>query len=355
MAILDTATVLNSGATDGTNTGTESTDRELLIEDVTGEVLASFEKTTAMEGKYRKMDANGAKSKRFEHVGGIGAYYHNAGEHIDGLNVNHEKSTVELDRPLLSSFFTDEFDEQMLHYDARKEYTRQMGEVLAQKYDRNIQMKAILASRLENKLAEFAGGTVIVDAALVNADIALRVNAFAKQVIAARKEFIKKNVTGEIFCITDPDTYFEVIEHRELLNKDYGEVGSYSEGSVFKIGGVSIEYHNYIPQVNAQDVANTEFYDKYHGIDCTGTKAVLFTKDAVGVLRGGDVTIDIWDDKGREGTWTKAKIACGMGVLRPECSVEIRSAALPLNWGQLVYDSNRIGAGKLPVTAANQV
>lgn len=345
---MDRATGLNAGATNGAFGGLEATERALLVEKVTGEIIASFDKAVAMEGKYQRKDIQGAKSLRFEHIGGIGAYYHNAGEHIKGSNVAHDKSELTLDRPLVSSFFTDDFAESMLHYDARKEYTRRIGEVLAQKYDRNIQMKFITAARLKNVLAEHDGGSVIIDTALANSDLATRVNAFAKALITAKKELVKKNVTGQIFAVTDPDTYFEIIENRTLLNKEYGNVGDYAEGSVFKIGGIPLTYHNYIPQVDATQSSNKEFYDEYHGINCTGTVAYVGTDEAVGVLRGGNISVKIFDDDGRMGTWTRASLACGMGVLRPECAVEIRKEALPSNWGQIIHDRNRVGAGKLP-------
>jgi minor capsid protein 10 len=345
---MDKAIALNSGSKNGSFSGLEANDRELLVEKVTGEILSSFEKNVAMEGKYQRKEINGAKSLRFEHIGGIGAYYHNAGEHIKGSEVAHDKSELTLDRPLVSSFFTDDFNESMLHYDARKEYTKKMGEVLAQKYDRNIQMKFITAARLKNVMDEYDGGSVIVDTNLANADLATRVNAFAKALIAAKKELIKKNVTGEIFAVTSPDTYFEIIENRALLNKDYGNVGDYAEGTVFKIGGIPLTYHNYLPNVDATKSANKEFYDEYHGINCEGTIAFVGTNEAVGVLKGGDITTKIWDDDGRMGTWTRASLACGMGVLRPECAVEIRKAALPANWAQVIHDKNRVGAGKLP-------
>lgn len=351
MAEYATATVQNTGSYDGGFSSLESEQRELLIEKATGEIIASFAKNTIMEGKYEKKQLQGGKSLRFEHVGSIGAYYHNAGEHIKGLNVGHDKSEITLDRPLVTSFFTDDFQETMVHYDARKEYTKKMGEVLAQKYDRNIQMKFITGARLKNVMAEYAGGTVIVDTELASADLAVRVNAFAKAIITGKKELIKKRVSGEIFCVTDPDTYFEIIEGRELLNKDYGNVGDYSLGEVFRIGGVPLSYHNFIPQSDATDVANTEFYDEYHGINCVGTVAFMGTKEAVGVLRGGNVTTKIWDDDGRMGTWTRASLACGMGVLRPECAVEIRKSAVPANWAQIIYDRGRVGAGKLPTGA----
>ena len=345
---MDKATVQNAGNVDGGYEELEAEDRALLVEKVTGEIIASFDKTTLMEGKYQKKQLQGGKSLRFEHVGGIGAYYHNAGEHIKGSNVAHDKSELTLDRPLVTSFFTDDFQESMLHYDARKEYTRKMGEVLAQKYDRNIQMKYITASRLKNVMAEYAGGSVVVDTELASTDLAVKVNAFAKALIAGKKELIKKNVTGTVFAVTDPDTYFEIVEHRDLLNKDFGNVGDYAEGKVFKIGGVPLTYHNYIPQTDGSDENNTEFYDEYHGINCTGTVAFMGTSEAVGVLRGGDVTTKIWDDNGRMGTWTRASLACGMGVLRPECAVEIRKSAVPSNWAQIIYDRGRVGAGKLP-------
>jgi len=349
---IDSATVQNAGALNGTSTGAEDLDRALLVDEISGEIISSFNKSTIMDGKYMLRQTNGAKGVRFEHVGGIGAYYHNAGEHIEGLNVAHEKSEITLDRPLVTSFFTDDFNEQMMHYDARKEYTRAMGEVLAQKYDRNVLMKYITAARLSNKLAEKPGGSVIVNADLASATLDTKVKAIAKAIIDGKKELIKKNVPIDgIFCVLSPDDYFAIIEHRDLLNKDFGEVGSFSDGNVFRIAGVPLSYHNYIPQVDAQNPANTEFYDEYHGINCTGTVGFLGVKDAVGVLRGNTVTTKIWDDNGRMGTWTRASIACGMGVLRPECAVELRSAALPAAWGQLIYDNGRVGAGKLPASA----
>lgn len=349
---IGSANVQNQGALNGQATGAEDLDRALLVDEVSGEIIASFNKATVMDGKYLLRQTNGAKGVRFEHVGGIGAYYHNAGEHIEGLNIAHEKSEITLDRPLVTSFFTDDFNEQMMHYDARKEYTRKMGEVLAQKYDRNVMMKFITAARLGNKIAGQPGGTVIINADLASAVLDTRVSAIAKSIIDAKKELIKKNVPVEnIFCVLSPDDYFAIIEQRDLLAKQFSDVGSYSEGTVFKIGGVPLTYHNYIPQVNAQDVANTEFYDEYHGINCTGTVGFVGVKDALGVLRGNTVQTKIWDDNGRMGTWTRASIACGMGVLRPECSVELRSAALPAAWGTNISDNGRIGAGKLPASA----
>lgn len=345
---LGTVTPQNSGAYNGGFNDLEETDRALLVEKVTGEIIASFDKTVAMEGKYQKRNLQGAKSLRFEHIGGIGAYYHNAGEHIKGSKIAHDKSELTLDRPLVSSFFTDDFQESMLHFDARKEYTRKMGEVLAQRYDRNIQMKFVTGARLKNVMAEYAGGSVIIDTDLASTDLAIKVNAFAKALIAGKKELIKKNVTGTIFAVTDPDTYFEIVENRTLLNKDYGNVGDYAEGQVFKIGGVPLTYHNYIPQVDATNQTNVEFYDEYHGINCVGTVAFMGTSEAVGVLRGGDITTKIWDDDGRMGTWTRAHLACGMGVLRPDCAVEIRKSAVPANWAQIIHDRGRVGAGKLP-------
>lgn len=343
------ANVLNTGSRTGGFEDLEANDRALLVEQVSGEILASFEKSTVMEGKYQRKNTNGAKSIRFEHIGGIGAYYHNAGEHIQSSTIAHDKSELTLDRPLVTSFFTDDFQETMVHYNARGEYTRKMGEVLAQKYDRNIQMKLITAARLRNVLDEGAGGSVIVETELANGDLEVRVKAFARSLIEARKELIKKNVTGQIFCITDPDTYFEIVEHRELLRDSFGgQVGNYAEGEVFKIGGVPLTYHNYLPQVDATNPDNAEYYDKFHGINCTGTKAIVATADAVGVLRGGDITTKIWDDAGRMGSWTRASIACGMGVLRPECAVEIRSADLPAGWAKIIKDNGRIGSGRLP-------
>lgn len=346
------ATVQNTGSLSGEFTGTEDIDRALLVDEISGEIIASFNKATVMDGKYMLRQTNGAKGVRFEHVGGIGAYYHNAGEHIEGLNIAHEKSEITLDRPLVTSFFTDDFVEQMMHYDARKEYTRKMGEVLAQKYDRNVMMKYITAARLANKLGEYPGGSVIVNAELASTDLDVRVKAIAKAIIDGKKELVKKNVPiDSIFCVVSPDDYFAIIEQRDLLNNLYGNVGSFSEGTVFKIGGVPLTYHNYIPQVDAQNPANTEFYDEYHGINCSGTVGFLGVKDAVGVLRGNTVQTKIWDDNGRMGTWTRASIACGMGVLRPECAVELRSAALPAHWGTVIAENGRVGAGKLPASA----
>ena len=86
------ANVLNTGSRTGGFEDLEANDKALLVEQVSGEILASFEKSTIMEGKYQRKNTNGAKSIRFEHIGGIGAYYHNAGEHIQSSTIAHDKS-----------------------------------------------------------------------------------------------------------------------------------------------------------------------------------------------------------------------------------------------------------------------
>jgi hypothetical protein len=108
-----------------------------------------------------------------------------------------------------------------------------------------------------------------------------------------------------------------------LINKDWGGVGSYATGQMGTVAGVTIVKSNKVPQAN--DSANSAIPAGYRANYST-TVAIGWHPWAVGTVKLMDVRSEsVWDPR-RQSTLLLAKYACGHGILRPECAFEFKSA-----------------------------
>lgn len=293
----------------------------MFLKIFTGEVLTAFEQATIMMGKHMVRTIPHGKSASFPASGRISAEYHTPGAEILGLAMNHAEQVITLDGVLISHAFLADIDEAMNHYDVRRIYTMEMGRKLAQEMDLNILCEVIKAARASNVVTGLDGGTQIEDADFGSATLATKALALANGLYAAAQALDEKDVQGTRYSIFKPAEYYALVQGIQsggfsALHKDYGGEGSYAAGTIPRIAGIEIHKHNQLPTTDL--TAKT-----YHGVDAHHTVGVVFTDQAVGTVKLMDLSTQSQYDVRRQGTLMVARYACGHGVLRPECAVEL--------------------------------
>lgn len=297
----------------------------LFLKVFSGEVMSTFNALTVMKEKTRIRAINNGKSAQFPAIGKTVAEYHTAGAEILGNNVEHGEKVITIDDLLIANTFIASIDEAKNHYDVRSEYSKQMGQALAQTYDRNLLSMAIKAARdpsglgagvagQGNAASENLGSTTPATADIVTAmyDAAATLDA--------------ANVPEtDRYVIVNPATYYALVQNDKLINRDFGQNGSYSDGTIMRVAGMQIVKSNNLAVNHTTASAYPDFNSKY-AVDATDTTALVIQQQALGTVQLMDMATEMEYDIRRQGTLAVSKMAVGHGVLRPECIIELRAA-----------------------------
>ena len=147
----------------------------------------------------------------------------------------------------------------------------------------------------------------------------------AQSIIEAAQTFDEKDIPSEDrYVFLRPRHYYMLVSNTKVLNKDWGGAGSYSDGKVTKIAGITIVEANNLPTKN--DKSNPELKEKYRD-DFTSTVGLVMHKSAVGTVKLLDLSTEMDYETRNQGTLIVAKMAIGIGVLRPEACVELAKKA----------------------------
>ena len=297
----------------------------LFLKVFSGEVMSTFNALTVMKEKTRIRAINNGKSAQFPAIGKTVAEYHTAGAEILGNNIEHGEKVITIDDLLIANTFIANIDEAKNHYDVRSEYSKQMGQALAQTYDRNLLSMAIKAARdpsglgagvagQGNAASENLGSTTPATADIVTAmyDAAATLDA--------------ANVPEtDRYVIVNPATYYALVQNDKLINRDFGQNGSYSDGTIMRVAGMQIVKSNNLAVNHTTATAYPDFNSKY-AVDATDTTALVIQQQALGTVQLMDMATEMEYDIRRQGTLAVSKMAVGHGVLRPECIIELRAA-----------------------------
>jgi len=290
---------------------------DALFLKVYGEVLAAFQRNTKfMERTYVRQIASG-KSAQFPVIGRATARYHTAGTEITGSAIPQNEKTLTIDGLLISDISLAEIDEAMNHYDVRSEFTRLLGEAMAQELDRNIARTGILAARTAGWHASMPGGTKLIIATSKTSGLDLAAGIFTAGV-----------TLDENFCPeTDRSAYVRPVQYALLvqetknINKDWGGEGSLSTGKISTISDIEIVKTTSLPNTNVTGTIGTK-YD----VTAANTAALIMHRSAVGTVKLMDLKIGAeWSER-RQSTLMVAKNAVGHGILKPEGAVEVATA-----------------------------
>ena len=338
----------------GQNLGAGSA-TELFLKKFAGEVLTTFETNAVFKPLHLIRTIENGKSASFPVTGTATAKYHAVGDNLllndfGGSaaytnNILATEKVITIDNLLTSSALIAKIDEAMNHYDVRSIYTEEIGRALAKKFDRTIAQIVVNAARSASNISNVTGagqvqtftGSPTTFGALTGAQV-------AEAILNAAVKLDQNDVPddGERYCVVSPETYAKLVATTSAVSTQVSgerayKVGSYEDGTITKVGNVKVIKSNNLPTAaNGNYAAETNSNTNY-GWPTTNTAGltgvasgyskvagVVFHKNAAGTVKLLDLAVESEYKIELQGTFMVAKYAMGHGVLRPECSVELR-------------------------------
>lgn len=296
----------------------------LFLKVFSGEVMATFNAKTVMADKTRVRNIQNGKSAQFPSIGKTVAEYHVPGAEILGNKIAHDEKVITIDDLLIANTFIANIDEAKNHYEVRSEYSRQMGDALAQTYDRNLLSLAVNAAR--NPAGIGKGQADFGDAKSVTMDATPTFGELIELIYDAAAELDEKNIPEDNrFVFVSPTTYYGLVKNDKILNRDFGGTnGSYSDGKVLRVAGMEVVKTNNLKVDHTASTAYPDFNSKY-AVDATTSAALIMHPQALGTVKLMDMASEAEYDIRRQGTLMVSKMAVGHGVLRPECVYEVKT------------------------------
>jgi hypothetical protein len=224
-------------------------ERALYLKLFTGEVYEAFRNATIFKDKVMNRTLRGGREAQFIHTGRMTAQYHVPGTPIlgDG-NPPVAETTITMDDLLISSAFVYNLDEVLSQYDIRGPISRQIGQALAEHYDRRVARTLSLASSATAPVTGEPGGFQVNLGASNEYDAQALVDGFFEA--AARLDEIAAPKDGRC-AVLSPRQYYALISQVDtnILNRDYGNnQGSLNSGEgLYEIAGIKIYKSNNIP------------------------------------------------------------------------------------------------------------
>ena len=288
----------------------------LFLKVFSGEVMSSFNANTVMADKTRVRNITSGKSAQFPAIGRIGAEYHTPGAEILGSNVEHGEKVVTIDDLLISDSFIANIDEAKNHYEVRSEYSLQMGAALAQTYDRSLISLAVKTAAAADDGAVADQGAATNTNIGENPTVSTIVEAIYQEAAAMDELYLPAD---DRFVIVSPSTYWKLVQNDKLVDRDFGDNGSYSAGTIMKVAGMSIVKS---ANLGIDHTANTTKYpdanNSKYMTDTTDISALVMQRTALATVKLMELASESEYDIRRQGTLMVSKMACGHGAVRPE-------------------------------------
>ena len=305
--------------------GSFAGDNAMFLKVWAGEVLTAFRKSTVFEALHKVRTISSGKTAQFPIIGVNSASYHTPGNQIIGTQQKVAEATVNIDDKLISSVFLADIDEAKNHYDVRSQFSAEMGNALAYTFDKNVAAVIAKAARTATHFnTDLPGGTRIKIIATSKA--AITGAQLATALFAAAQKMDENNLPeGERYCCLAPAEYYKLVQETSVINRDWGGQGAYADGTVLKVAGIDIIKSNHLPTTNRSAVSGE---NNAYDADYTKSVALVWNPGAAGTVKlmdlkmettGGDVHA-LW-----QGTFMVASMACGTGILRPDCAIEIHT------------------------------
>lgn len=279
-------------------------DRDALFMKVfSGEVLTAFARNTVMMSRHQVRTIDHGKSASFAVMGRTRAKYLAPGNSLDDQRkkFEHSEKIIAIDGLLTADCLITDIDDAMNHYDVRVEYSRQLGEALAQSADCAIinelaNMAAKDATVPENipdngtgadkvkgtgKAFEFVTGLDLSQSADYG-------NKIIEGLLAARAAFTKNYVPmGDRYCLLTPEGYSALIKALMPDSANYQALFDPNSGKLQTICGFEVIEvpHLLNDGVDGKHTLNKKFATaKLQGI--------VFHRSAVGTVKLKDLAME---------------------------------------------------------------
>ena len=310
--------------------GAASTDAEklaLALKVFSGETLTAFQKTSVTTGRVMERAIASGKSAQFPVFGRTKAHYLKSGQNLDDLreNIAQGERVIKLDGLLTADTLIFDLDEFIAHYDFRSPYAAELGNALAISHDASVlaEIAKEALNTTENVAGNGKGGviTTTLDSGVVG--INKQTGLAIYQTLLEAKAAMAKNYVPatERSAYLDPEYHSALASAIEFLNRDYGASGTILEGNVIRLAGFDILECPHITR-GGDDNANviqgeghafpSAYADKHPIIICH--------KTAAGVLRLKNLSMESGRRIEYQADQMIAKMAVGMGGLRPEAA-----------------------------------
>ncbi len=237
------------------------------------------------------------------------------GNDISVNPVKLDQRLINIDDLVYDARRIDGKEEKMLAFDVRGPITNMIGTVLSQNIDLKIVAKLGLAAEGTGLADNPNAGAVVVNAVIASGTSAkAKGDALAESIFEAVAELKANDNYNEPVVAVGPKEYAYLVQSGNGVNADYnsasGENGSFGKGTIMMVGGAKVVQTNHLSAAT-----NIE-----------GLKALVFTKEAVGLVKLQDVTTEVNYDFNKFATLMSGRYAIGCGVLRPEGCVAIASS-----------------------------
>lgn len=319
-------TIANPMAINGAAT-TDADKLALALKVFSGETLTAFQKTSVTTGRVMERTIASGKSAQFPVFGRTKAHYLKSGQNLDDLRENIEQGerVIKLDGLLTADTLIFDLDEFIAHYDFRSPYAAELGNALAISHDASVlaELAKEALNTKENVAGNGKGGVITtkLDSGVVGINKQTGL-AIYQTLLKAKAEMSKNYVPAtERYAYVDPEYHSALASAVEFLNRDYGASGTILEGNVIRLAGFDILECPHITR-GGDDNANVmqgeghvfpaTYVDKHPIIICH--------KTAAGVLRLKNLSMESGRRIEYQADQMIAKMAVGMGGLRPEAA-----------------------------------
>jgi hypothetical protein len=324
MATLDDSGISNPGQKPSAG------DRDALFMKVfSGEVLTAFARNTVMMSRHQVRTIDHGKSASFAVMGRTRAKYLAPGNSLDDQRkkFEHSEKVIAIDGLLTADCLITDIDDAMNHYDVRVEYSRQLGEALAQSADcaiinelanlaargatvpENIPDNGTGAEKVKGtgKAFEFATGLDLSQSADYG-------NKIIEGLLAARAAFTKNYVPmGDRYCLLTPEGYSALIKALMPDSANYQALFDPNSGKLQTICGFEVIEvpHLLNDGVDGKHTLNTK-------LTTANLQGIVFHRSAVGTVKLKDLAMERARRAEYQADQIIAKMAMGHGGLRPE-------------------------------------
>jgi len=314
------------GAQNG-SVGSYALDTALFLKVFSGEILKAFKEVNVALERSMVRTITSGKSAQFPATWKATAAYHTPGNELTGQAIKHNERVINIDGLLLADAFIANIDEAMNHYDVREPYKNELGYALSNQMDRHILQLMLMAARAAATITGGFGGTE-----LSNVDYDTSPNTLVTGIFDAAVALDEKDVPddGQRTAFFPSEAYHMLVQSDRAVNRDWNAQesnGSYKSGKIMEIAGVHVVKTNHLPStdLSASALDNPTFNGPQndYGADFTDVVGVVTHKTAVGTVKLMDLAFEQEYEIRRQGTLMVAKFACGHGILRPECAVQL--------------------------------
>jgi len=315
-------------------------DQDLFLRNFAGDVLTAYEQVNKFEATMFTKTIGSGRSDVFPVIGRkLDAFEHGIGQLVVGGDISSNEVEITTDRPLVDAIFLDEIEEIMTYYEIRAPYAQKLAESISLVFDRRAAITSIQAARTT---APIAPNTTYAGLVIPNDDLLTDVGTIVDSIFQAWEYKNDFDISGEESDVFLRSKQYSLLSRSERLEPKIHTGGSnISSGTTGSLAGMNIILAPHLPKKKyvapgagggaggallAYESAD-ELNPKYR-LDCSQTVGLIKSRHAAALLNRRGIRTTMTYKEDRLGWLMMISRACGFGVLRPECSIELATSTI---------------------------